>query len=88
MLALLLFGVFFAIALAGVPLLYALLATTVGVIWGLGLTHPLETIFLTFIGGVEPFILLAVPLKVRKIVSSGCVRPRPQITPTVVASSA
>jgi C4-dicarboxylate transporter DctM subunit len=62
MLALLLFGVFFAIALAGVPLLYALLATTVGVIWGLSLTHPLETIFLTFIGGVEPFILLAVPL--------------------------
>jgi len=62
MLALLLFGVFFVIALAGVPLLYALLATTVGVIWALGLTHPLETIFLTFIGGVEPFILLAVPL--------------------------
>jgi C4-dicarboxylate transporter, DctM subunit len=62
MLALLLFGAFFVIALAGVPLLYALLITTVGVIWGLGLTHPLETIFLTFIGGVEPFILLAVPL--------------------------
>lgn len=62
MLALLLFGVFFALALAGVPLLYALLVTTVGVIWSLGLTHPLETIFLTFIGGVEPFILLAVPL--------------------------
>jgi C4-dicarboxylate transporter, DctM subunit len=62
MLALLLFGVFFVIALAGVPLLYALLLTTVGVIWGLGLTHPLQTIFLTFIGGVEPFILLAVPL--------------------------
>ena len=62
MLALLLFGAFFVIALAGVPLLYALLATTVGVIWALGLQHPLETIFLTFIGGVEPFILLAVPL--------------------------
>lgn len=62
MLALLLFGVFFVIALAGVPLLYALLITTVGVIWGLNLSHPLETIFLTFIGGVEPFILLAVPL--------------------------
>ncbi|MGL4574086.1 MAG: TRAP transporter large permease [Burkholderiaceae bacterium] len=62
MLALLLFGTFFLIALAGVPLLYALLATTVGVIWATGLTHPLETIFLTFIGGVEPFILLAVPL--------------------------
>lgn len=62
MLALLLFGTFFVIALAGVPLLYALLATTVGLIWAMGLTHPLETIFLTFISGVEPFILLAVPL--------------------------
>ena len=62
MLALILFGTFFVLALAGVPLLYALIATTVGVIWTLGMTHPLETIFLTFIGGVEPFILLAVPL--------------------------
>ena len=62
MLALILFGAFFVLALAGVPLLYALIATTVGVIWSLGMTHPLETIFLTFIGGVEPFILLAVPL--------------------------
>ena len=62
MLALLLFGTFFVIALAGVPLLYALLLTTVGVIWALDLSHPLQTIFLTFIGGVEPFILLAVPL--------------------------
>jgi C4-dicarboxylate transporter, DctM subunit len=62
MLALLLFGTFFVIALAGVPLLHALLLTTVGVIWVLDLSHPLQTIFLTFIGGVEPFILLAVPL--------------------------
>jgi C4-dicarboxylate transporter DctM subunit len=62
MLALLLFGTFFVIALAGVPLLFALIATTVGVIWANGMSHPLETIFLTFIGGVEPFILLAVPL--------------------------
>ncbi|KNZ32589.1 MAG: hypothetical protein AD742_10915 [Methylibium sp. NZG] len=62
MLALALFGVFFVIALAGVPLLFAILITTVGTIWAAGLTHPLETIFLTFIGGVEPFILLAVPL--------------------------
>lgn len=62
MLAVLLFGSFFLIALAGVPLLYALLLTTVGVIWALGLSHPIETIFLTYIGGVEPFILLAVPL--------------------------
>ncbi len=62
MFALTLFGVFFLIALAGVPLVIALLATTVGVIWVGGLGHPIETIFLSFIGGVEPFILLAVPL--------------------------
>lgn len=62
MFALILFGVFFLIALAGVPLVFALLVTTVGVIWAKGLSHPLETIFLSFIGGVEPFILIAVPL--------------------------
>ena len=62
MLAAAVFAIFFAIALAGVPLMIALLVTTVGVIWGRGLTHPLETIFLAFIGGVEPFILIAVPL--------------------------
>ena len=62
MFALALFLVFFAIALAGVPLMFALLITTTGVIWALGLGHPLETIYLSFIGGVEPFILIAVPL--------------------------
>ena len=56
------FVAFFVIALAGVPLVYALLATTVGMIWAKGLSHPLETIFLAYIGGVEPFILIAVPL--------------------------
>ncbi|MET0204160.1 MAG: TRAP transporter large permease [Casimicrobiaceae bacterium] len=54
--------VFFAIALSGVPLMFALLTTTVGMIWANGLSHPLETIFLSFIGGVEPFLLIAVPL--------------------------
>jgi len=62
MFSLVLVAVFFAIALAGVPLMFALLATTVGMIWAFGLSHPLETIFLSFIGGVEPFILIAVPL--------------------------
>jgi C4-dicarboxylate transporter, DctM subunit len=62
MLAGLLFVAFFAVALAGVPLLYALLATTVGAIVIAGLGHPLESIFLSFIGGVEPYILIAVPL--------------------------
>ena len=42
--------------------MYALLATTVGMIWINNLSHPLETIFLSFISGVEPFILIAVPL--------------------------
>jgi C4-dicarboxylate transporter DctM subunit len=62
MLAPLLFLAFFALALAGIPLLYALLGTTIGAIVAAGLSHPLETIFLSFIGGVEPFILIAVPL--------------------------
>ena len=62
MFALVIFLVFCAIAIAGVPLMYALLATTVGMISVNNLGHPIETIFLSFIGGVEPFILIAVPL--------------------------
>ena len=62
MFALIIFLVFCVIAVAGVPLMYALLATTVGMIWVAGLSHPIETIFLSFISGVEPFILIAVPL--------------------------
>jgi C4-dicarboxylate transporter DctM subunit len=62
MFALIIFLVFCAIAVAGVPLMYALIATTVGMIWVNGLSHPLESIFLSFIAGVEPFILIAVPL--------------------------
>jgi C4-dicarboxylate transporter DctM subunit len=34
----------------------------VGIIGAYGMSHPLETIFLSFISGVEPFILIAVPL--------------------------
>jgi len=60
--ALVIFLVFCIIAVAGVPLMYALIATTVGMIWVRGLPHPIETIFLSFISGVEPFILIAVPL--------------------------
>ena len=73
MLAALLFGAFFALALAGVPLMFSLLATTVGAIAIGHLGHPLETIFLSFIGGVEPFILIAVPLFIfaGEILSSG-----------------
>jgi C4-dicarboxylate transporter DctM subunit len=53
---------FFGLALAGLPLVWSILATTVLTIGSHGLSHPLETIFLTYIGGVEPFILIAVPL--------------------------
>ena len=62
MLALVIFGVFFALALAGVPLMFALLATTTGIVVAYGMQYPLESVFLSFIGGVEPFILIAVPL--------------------------
>ena len=62
MLALVIFGVFFGLALAGIPLMFALLATTAGIVVAYGMQYPLESVFLSFIGGVEPFILIAVPL--------------------------
>jgi C4-dicarboxylate transporter, DctM subunit len=62
MLSLVIFGSFFALALAGIPLMIALLATTVGIVGIYGMQYPLESVFLSFIGGVEPFILIAVPL--------------------------
>lgn len=40
----------------------ALLATTIGIVSIYGMHYPMESIFLSFIGGVEPFILIAVPL--------------------------
>lgn len=62
MLSLVIFGSFFALALAGIPLMVALLATTAGIVTIYGMQYPLESVFLSFIGGVEPFILIAVPL--------------------------
>ncbi len=55
-------ALFFGLALMGVPLVWSLLATTVLTLGVFGLSHPLETIFLNYIAGVEPFILVAVPL--------------------------
>lgn len=55
-------ALFFGLALVGVPLVWSLIATTVLTLWTYDLSHPLETIFLNFIAGVEPFILVAVPL--------------------------
>ncbi len=62
MLSLVIFGTFFALALAGIPLMVSLLATTAGIVVFYGMQYPLESVFLSFIGGVEPFILIAVPL--------------------------
>ncbi len=62
MLSLVIFGSFFVLALAGIPLMFALLATTAGIVAVYGMQYPLESVFLSFIGGVEPFILIAVPL--------------------------
>lgn len=62
MIALVLFIVFCLVACMGVPLMYALIATTLGMILIAGMSYPIETILLTFISGVEPFILIAVPL--------------------------
>jgi C4-dicarboxylate transporter DctM subunit len=62
MLSLVIFGTFFALALAGIPLMISLLATTAGIVVFYGMQYPLERVFLSFIGGVEPFILIAVPL--------------------------
>jgi C4-dicarboxylate transporter DctM subunit len=62
MIAIKLFGIFFAVALGSVPLLYALLATTEGFVLYNHLPYPLETLFLTYLANVEPFMLIAVPL--------------------------
>jgi C4-dicarboxylate transporter, DctM subunit len=62
MLLIAIMGLFFGLALVGLPLVWSLLATTALTINLFDLSHPLETIFLTYIAGVEPFILIAVPL--------------------------
>jgi len=62
MLSIVIFAVFFGLALLGIPLMYAMIATTLGIIAAYHLQHPTETILLSFISGVEPFILIAVPL--------------------------
>ncbi len=53
---------FFGLALAGMPLVWSLLATTAGTILILDRFYPLKAVFLTYIDGVEPLHLAAVPL--------------------------
>jgi C4-dicarboxylate transporter DctM subunit len=54
--------IFFALALIGMPLVWALLLTTVATIWLFARSYPLEAIFLTYISSVEPLHLAAIPL--------------------------
>ncbi len=56
------FGIFMLVALVGVPLVYGILLGTAVAIWINGLAHPLTSIFLSYIGGLESFVLIAVPL--------------------------
>ncbi len=62
MTAALILAIFLGLALVGVPLVWALLATAVATSELLGRGYPLQAIYITFIGGVEPFHLVAVPL--------------------------
>jgi hypothetical protein len=48
MLSLVIFGSFFALALAGIPLMVALLATTAGIVSIYGMQYPLESVFLSW----------------------------------------
>jgi C4-dicarboxylate transporter DctM subunit len=54
--------VFFSLALIGMPLVWSLLVTTISIIWIFGRHYPLEAIFITYQGSVEPIHLAAIPL--------------------------
>lgn len=62
MLVISIFSMFFILAMLGIPLMFAMIATTFGIIGVYGMQHPIETLLLSFVGGVEPFILIAIPL--------------------------
>jgi C4-dicarboxylate transporter DctM subunit len=55
-------GLFFALALLGVPIVWALLGTAVVTNRTLDFPYPDQALMVNFIGGVEPFHLVAVPL--------------------------
>jgi C4-dicarboxylate transporter DctM subunit len=64
---------FFSLALFGMPLVWSLLVTTVVAIAFFARPYPLESIFITFLGGVEPLHLAAIPLFILagELISSG-----------------
>ncbi|MEO8409515.1 MAG: TRAP transporter large permease [Propionivibrio sp.] len=62
MLTLQIFGLFFFLALTGIPLYFSMLATAAGIIFFRGLPYQMDALLLNLISGVEPFLLIAVPL--------------------------
>lgn len=71
-------AIFFAVALLGVPLVWALLGTAVLSNFTLDFPYPNQALMVNFIGGVEPFHLVAVPLFILagEIISRGGVGDR------------
>lgn len=55
-------ALFFALALAGLPIVWALMAATVVYMSISGGSYSFEGMLLSFVGGVEPFHLLAIPM--------------------------
>lgn len=53
---------FFGCALIGMPLVWSLLIAAFGTILVLEKTYPFQAVLLTFVGGVEPIYLAAIPL--------------------------
>jgi C4-dicarboxylate transporter, DctM subunit len=53
---------FFACALLGMPLVWSLLISAMGTILVFERFYPLQAVFLTYLGGVEPLHLAAIPL--------------------------
>jgi C4-dicarboxylate transporter DctM subunit len=53
---------FFGLAMLGMPLVWSLLLTTIGTIFIFSRFYPIEAILLSYIGGVEPLHLAAIPL--------------------------
>lgn len=64
MFALILFAVFLVIVLSGIPLMFGLLSTTIGAIFFTDQRWMIKVpnILLTFLSGIEPYMLIAVPL--------------------------
>jgi C4-dicarboxylate transporter, DctM subunit len=64
---------FFGCALLGTPLVWSLLIAAIGTIVVFDRTYPLQAVLLTFVSGVEPLHLAAIPLFILagEIVSAG-----------------